>query len=374
MILYIHVPFCTSRCGYCAFNSYVAKQESHLPYVNSLISDLSFSSHQEPLTSIFFGGGTPNILGIQLYEKIFEAIKKYFILDSNCEITSEANPNLITPQWCKDIYRLGVNRLSLGVQSFFEDKLNYLEREHSHKDVYYALDCAQKAGFGNLSIDLIYDTPLDTLDRLKKELALAASLPIAHLSAYSLSIDKDSRFQEQGKEENQDPQNQILLETLNHYGFSAYEVSNFIPKNGHKCLHNLAYWQGKDYIGCGAGAVGKVSRDTKSLFNHPDFLNILSHSSFDTHPAMRIQNQKSLDSYIQNYQMRDIEMLSPQDIRLESLFLGLRSEVGVDLSILDSKNLKSLDFLISHQLVHVEENRLYASDYFLGDEFALRLS
>ncbi len=367
MTLYIHIPFCSSRCGYCTFNSFTNSEELYDDYINALILDISNNSCKEPLNSIFFGGGTPNILGIKFYEKIFSAIWKNFTLNHNCEITAEANPNLITQQWCKQMLDLGINRLSLGVQSFFIDKLSYLEREHGKKDIYYALECVQKAGISNISIDLIYDTPFDNPKRLKEEITLAMQLPITHLSAYSLSIEDDSRLKNRGEKESQTPQHKILVETLNNFGFYPYEVSNFVSKNGKKCKHNLAYWQGMDYIGCGAGAVGKLSKKTLRESNYQDIN--LNHML-----AIRLQATKNLKDYIAHPNKRSIEYLNAQDIQLESLFLGLRSEVGVDISLLDSKALKNLEMLKSHNFVEIRNNKIYALDYFLGDELALRLS
>ena len=364
MTLYIHIPFCSSRCGYCTFNSFTNSEELYDDYVNALILDISKNTCKEPLSSIFFGGGTPNMLETRFYEKIFAAIRQNFTLTNDCEITTEANPNLITQQWCQQMHDLGINRLSLGVQSFFTDKLAYLEREHGQKDIYYALECAQKANIFNLSIDLIYDTPLDNPKRIKEEITLATQLPISHLSAYSLSIEDDSRLKKRGEKESATPQHKVLIEALNHSGFYAYEVSNFIPKNGKKCAHNLAYWQGMDYIGCGAGAVGKLSN--KALKN--------SSYNTDHSPAIRLQATKNLNDYITHPNKRSIEYLSTQDIFLESLFLGLRSEVGVDISLLDSKALENLEILKSHNLIEIKNNRIYALDYFLSDELALRLS
>ncbi len=191
MILYIHIPFCESKCGYCAFNSYENKSELKEAYIQALCLDLKHALKQthEKMESIFIGGGTPNTLSVKSFEKIFESIHQNARLSVDCEITTEANPELISKAWCQGLKDLGINRLSLGVQSFREDKLLFLERQHS-KNIAPVVEVVLKSGIENISIDLIYNTPLDSEKSLKEELKLAKELPINHLSAYALSIEK----------------------------------------------------------------------------------------------------------------------------------------------------------------------------------------
>ncbi|MCE3038755.1 radical SAM family heme chaperone HemW [Helicobacter anatolicus] len=343
MILYIHIPFCTSRCGYCTFNSFENKDYLQDAYVSALLADLKTQDNHSLISSIYFGGGTPNTLQELHYEKIFTCIFEHFSIHKDCEITLESNPNLITSSWCNTLKNLGATRLSFGVQSFFEDKLNFLQREHSKKDIYYALEVACNAGFENLSIDLIYDTLLDSKKRLIEEITLAAKLPINHLSAYSLTIEKESKLQKQGIKEISQSFSEFLREKLSLYNFLQYEVSNY--SRGYEVKHNLAYWDYQDYIGCGCGGVGKKNYQRFYTHNH-------------------------LESYIKNPTFRKIENLEKKDILLEKIFLGLRSKIGVDIKLL---NPKKLAILTQNHKGYIRNDRFFALDYFLADEIALWL-
>lgn len=346
MILYLHIPFCTSKCGYCAFNS--SSDFFHLQdsYLQALLQDLKneLENKKYLLTSIYIGGGTPNTLPSKAYEKIFELITQNATLTQDCEITLECNPNLITSSWCEDLRSLGANRLSIGVQSLFDDKLDFLQRDHQGRDIAKALQKAHSAGFENLSIDLIYGTPLDSLNRLKQEIALASSLPLTHLSAYSLSIDKGSRFYSSPPTLPLEDMGEIVRLELESRGFRQYEVSNFCKP--YKSKHNLSYWKGEEYIGCGAGAVGYQE-------------------------GVRYTKIKHIPSYIRNPHQRSIEVLKEEEKFLERLFLGLRCEVGVPLSLLEANKVKTL---IEEDKAYIQEERLKTRDFFLADEIALYLS
>ncbi|CBG39404.1 radical SAM family heme chaperone HemW [Helicobacter mustelae] len=353
MILYIHIPFCTSRCGYCTFNSFENKHALIPAYINALCTDLASHSTSQRLDSIFFGGGTPNTLDPRAFEKIFATLHRHFSLAPKCEITLESNPDLVTKQWCKDLHTLGANRLSFGVQSFFADKLAFLQREHSQRDIHHALECATRAGFQNLSIDLIYDTPLDNEKRIKEETSLASALPINHLSAYSLTIEKQSRLQKQGVQEAKESLFDCIRQNLAKHNFTQYETSNYA--RGYKVAHNLAYWRNEDYIGCGCGAVGKRG-DVRSY----------------TH--------QNLEAYIADPTYRKKERLSKEDKVLETLFLGLRSEVGVSLEVFQiqktsTQNIEQkISWLLEEEKCYIQDHKLFAKDYFLADEIALFLS
>ncbi|WP_104697895.1 MULTISPECIES: radical SAM family heme chaperone HemW [unclassified Helicobacter] len=343
MILYIHIPFCLNRCGYCTFVSYENAQSLQENFVQALIKDLSLSKVSTPITSIFFGGGTPNLLSEKFYEKIFIAINKNFSLAQNCEITLEANPNLITSHWCNTLKNLGATRLSIGVQSFFDDKLHFLQRDHFYKDINQAISTAYDSGIKNLSIDLIYDTPQDTPLRIYEEIKKASMLPINHISAYSLSIEKNSSLQKQGFRQTSFSLHQEIISALKEFNFLQYEVSNY--SRGYKVLHNLSYWRYEDYIGCGCGSVGKI--DNTRFYTHTN-----------------------LENYIKNPDFRKKELLSEEDIRTEKIFLGLRCEIGVDVSLL---NPKKLQILLEEKKVVCKNGRVFALDYFIADELALWL-
>lgn len=340
--LYLHIPFCPSKCGYCAFNSFSGLEYLKNAYVQALIQDIQESLKNAPLlSSIFIGGGTPNTLEVEHYHAIFNAIVTHAHLALDIEITLEANPNLLSLAWCQALKQLGVTRLSLGVQSFFEDKLAFLQREHSHLDIFRALDMGYKSGIENLSIDLIYNTPLDTKKRLEQEVQHACKLPINHLSAYSLTLEDNTKLAQ-----NVQPKDLLQLDTflkaqLETHGFEQYEVSNYAKT--YMCRHNLGYWQGLEYLGCGAGAVGRIKNQ-------------------------RLFKAKDIKAYIANPLYAKAETLSPADLWFESIFLGLRCILGVDTRLLKPTHIKTL---LDEQICYSHRQRLVAHDFFLADAIAL---
>ncbi len=353
MILYIHIPFCESKCGYCTFNSYTNVNHLKDAYIESLLLDLKATltlwqtTHkQDTLESIYIGGGTPNTLDSSAYAKIFELIFKFTPFSEVKEITIEANPNLLDSSWCEDLRGFGVNRISIGVQSFFDDKLAFLERTHSYSDIFSALDSVKN--FKNVSIDLIYDTPLDSALRIKQEIANLKSLPINHISAYSLMLEKGSSLYDKYKNvPEKESLCNVVAENIEKIGFVQYEVSNY--HKGHKSLHNLSYWQGKEYLGCGAGAFGRIGN-------------------------VRYHKEKSIESYIKNQSLTHNENLDSKDLDFEEVFLGLRCEIGAPL---DKINQKKVQILLDEKKCILQDyqgkQRIRACNLFLADEIALWL-
>lgn len=344
MLLYLHIPFCSSRCGYCAFASSVLPDSFHASYMQALGIQLAheLESLEGRIKSVYIGGGTPSLVDSALFVPLFERFLPY--VEAGAEMSIEANPNSLSAAWLSDMRALGVNRLSLGVQSFLDDKLAYLEREHRAGEVERAIESAREAGFENLSIDLIYDTPLDTPKRLKEEIARASSLPVSHLSAYSLTLEEGSRFFAQGKESpSEESLAHFVREELASAGFCQYEVSSYA--RGAKSRHNLGYWRAQDYIGAGAGAVGCRAGE-------------------------RYYPSREVKRYIADPLARQVERLNEEDRRLERLFLGLRSEVGIDPC---DANQEKLAILLEEEKVREVEGRIIALDYFLADEIALFL-
>ena len=349
MQLYIHIPFCDSKCGYCAFNSFDDKLHYKKQYLNALELDLRNSIESSLpkktyLESIYIGGGTPNVLKPKDYENIFQYLQKY--INENTEITMELNPNRGNIEYLNDFANLGVNRFSIGVQSFLDSKLELLQRIHdkelAKKFIRNAIDGMVK----NISIDLIYDTNLDSIDTLKEELNIASNLGVGHISCYSLSIDSNSKFQKQNI--NPTCENSLcyeLKEILEKLGFLQYEVSNFAKT--HKSKHNLGYWEYKEYIGIGLSAVGRVKNQ-------------------------RIYKENDLGKYIKNPMHCENEYLTNEDMNLEKIFLGLRCECGVDIEIIKNKN--NLKEILKAKYVEENNGRIYNKNYFLSDELALFLS
>lgn len=346
MILYIHIPFCDSKCGYCAFFSQINKEDLIEPYFQALLKDLKHHIRYfkvQNITSIFVGGGTPNLVDSKYYIPIFTLLEPF--LTNDCEITFEANPNLLTQSWLLETKQLGLNRLSFGVQSFYDDKLQILERTHKKDDVLMAFNIASKY-INNMSLDLIYDCKFDTKERMLYELESALKLPINHLSAYSLSIDSHSRFGDNEAYHLQAKESFgiFIRDFLQSKNFMQYEVSNFAYTN--KCKHNLGYWSGSEYLGIGASAVGRVG-------------------------YMRYSAAANIEQYIAQPLERKKEILSQEDLNFENVFMGLRSEIGVKKTLLKQDKLQ---YAITGNLCIEKNGYIYTNDFFLADSLALYLT
>lgn len=339
-MLYIHIPFCDYKCGYCSFNSFVDKGsvEEYFTALNrQLKTDLE---NLESLRSIYIGGGTPSSVDPKHYEKIFTTLQHH--LKDVTEITVEANPKSGNYSWFKEMRNFGVNRLSLGVQSFNGEKLNLLTRVHSEKEAKNSFFDGRKAGFENISIDLIYDTALDSEKILQEELLGIKDLSPEHLSAYSLIIEEDSSFSgKYEKKKDSETLQKLYVGEFNKL-LPQYEISNF----GKKSVHNSGYWEYKEYLGVGAGAVGRV----KSSRTYPN---------------------KDLKSYIKDPLFKEIETLNKEDIKCEKIFLGLRSDAGFEISILTEKEKSRVKILDQEKKIKIKDSKVYNNDYFIADELAL---
>lgn len=295
------------------------------------------------ISSVFIGGGTPSSVEAKLYEPFFNFISPYLAKDA--EITIEANPNSASFDWLKDMRNFGVNRISFGVQSFNEKKLKFLGRSHSKKDALDAVQNAQKAGFENISLDLIYDTKLDSKNLIFDDIKIASKLPINHISAYSLTIEKKTPFFKTPKAKKDSLfLTKYLLKTLNQFDFYMYEISNF--SRGYKCKHNIGYWEHEKYIGIGSGAVGYDGKN-------------------------RIYTEANPKKYLQNPNSKKYEKLSNKDILLEKIFLGLRSFIGIDEKILPLHVKKKVEILLKDKKLILKNKKIYNPNFLLADEIAL---
>ncbi|PHQ92342.1 MAG: coproporphyrinogen III oxidase [Sulfurimonas sp.] len=350
MLLYIHIPFCDSKCSYCAFNSYVDKFHLKKAYMLALEVQLKYElqNFSVPLNSIetvFIGGGTPSTVEPSLYLPLFTTLRKYFKED--IEITSEANPNSASEEWLKGMKELGVNRISFGVQSFNDTKLKLLNRAHSKEDAIKAVKTAHKLGYKNLSLDLIYATLGDSKELLLEDVTTAFSLPINHISAYALTIEEGTPFEKKPhmSKEILDTTS-WLFDELTKKDFSQYEISNF---GSYQSTHNLGYWKYKDYIGLGSGAVGKLD-------------------------LQRFYPTSDIEDYIKNPLDIRVETLTEEDKKIEQIFLGLRSVVGVSKDILSAYELGRAQILVEENKISFKNNVFYNKDYLLADEMTLFIS
>ena len=262
--IYFHIPFCQSRCIYCDFFSSTSMKEKEL-YVDALCKELQNRKDYlqgQSIQTVYFGGGTPSQLAAKDFEKIFNTLITFFPLEeSNMEITLEANPDDITSEYLDSIKHLPFNRISLGIQSFNDKELTFLNRRHNAQSAINAVKRLQKGGFDNISIDLMYGLPEQSMDVWKENLKEAIALNVQHLSAYHLIYEEGTRLfdlQEQGLshpvgEELSVRLFETLIDTLCEAGFEHYEISNF-AKLGFRSKHNFSYWDGTHYLGIGASA------------------------------------------------------------------------------------------------------------------------
>jgi len=338
-MLYIHIPFCNSKCYYCAFNSYIDKNYLKKNYFESLKKQ--FQNEQKPnkFSSIFIGGGTPSVMNIDFYEKLFYLLSDY--IDKETEISIEINPNSLNKEWLQNLKKLGVNRVSFGIQSFNDKKLKFLGRNHSSKEGLKSIEKAKNI-FENINLDLIYSTAIDTETILNKDLEIAIKLGVQHISAYSLTIEKNTKFENypEKRKENEELELYFIEKIKEH--FFQYEISNF----GKICKHNLGYWQLKEYIGIGAGAVGY--QNGKRYYTH-----------------------NLIENYIKNPTFKRVEKLKKSDIVEEKVLLGLRSIVGFEKEILNKEQQKRAFELADEKKIIFKKNRFYSKDFLLADAIAL---
>ncbi len=349
MLLYIHIPFCDSKCFYCAFNSYVDRFHLKKTYMKALEKQLLFDIEHflkdEKIETVFIGGGTPSCVDFKDYENIFKIIKPHLI--ENCEITTEANPNSATKQWQEGMKSLGVNRISFGVQSFNDKKLKYLNRAHNSDSAISAIQNAKCIGFNTINADIIYGVKGDTLEKLKFDFDTLKSLDVDHISAYSLTLEEGTKFYNKSSVKIDDEElSQKLFDYLKDLAFNQYEISNFSKSEKTQSKHNFGYWEYKNYLGVGTGAVGCINN-------------------------FRYYPNKNIEEYINNPLDYEKEYLDEIDIKTEKVLLGLRSNIGVDINIFNEKELEKVQLLIKENRVIKKNNYIYNSDFLLADEISL---
>ena len=307
-MFYIHIPFCVRKCNYCAFNSKVSNAEEIAAYVDALISEIRSSSLLLTPYSLYFGGGTPTILKINQLEKIISQLN----LDNAAEITIEANPGTVDENYLRNLREIGFNRLSLGVQSFNDEILKILGRIHDSETALETVQTAKKY-FDNVSIDLMYGLPRQSLSDVQNAVEIAVAQDVQHISIYGLEIEDGTNFGKwyaEGKLILPDDGEMYdyITETLPRLGFRRYEISNFAKEN-FESRHNLGYWTGKKYLGIGAGA-----------------------HSYDG--KRRTSNICDVATYIRKIRVGETvsqieEIISPNAAIEEFCFLGLRTAEGL---------------------------------------------
>ena len=322
--LYFHIPFCKHRCAYCDFNTYAGQADSIPAYVKALCTEIKVLGEVSPdlkVGTIFFGGGTPSLLTNPQYQEIFEHIHQYFTVEPGAEISQEANPGTVSPQYLAGLRSAGFNRISYGVQSANPEELRMLERIHSYADVVNALKWSRQAGFDNLNIDLIYGLPEQTLESWQRTVRLVSGLSPEHISAYALTLEHGTpfgRWAARGLLPIPDPdlaaeQYEWTMDFLSGLGYEQYEISNWsLP--GYQCQHNLQYWRNLEYLGLGAGAHGYAGGCRYSnVLRIKTYIERLEHASmsgltFPTSPAAVNQHRNSPRENMQETMMTGLRL------------------------------------------------------------------
>ena len=303
-----------------------------------------FKASKESIETLFIGGGTPSTIPPKLYQPIFELLAPYCKKD--IEITTEANPNSATEQWLKGMKALGVNRISFGVQSFHAKKLSSLNRAHTPKQAIHAIETAWKTGFEHLSLDLIYNYQGDNRALLEHDIKTAFSLPVDHISAYELTIEDGTKFSSMPDIRQEDENLAFFVANeIKKRGFTHYEISNF---GIYQSRHNKGYWELKEYIGAGAGAVG--FRKNK-----------------------RFYPQNDINAYILDPLTTHEELLSQENLLTEKIFLGLRSNIGIEKFSLPKKIYQKAKMLADEHRLTENKTHFFNPNFFIADTLALYL-
>jgi len=327
--IYLHIPFCSKRCGYCDFTTYAGKESLIPEYVDSLCEEIKIVTDLSDGTivaqTIFFGGGTPSLLTVGQYEKIFKTIENCFSIKQDAEISLEANPGSVDEEYLIGLKKLGFNRLSLGAQSTNDEELNFLGRIHSREDIFKSVHSARVADFNNLNLDLIFGLPEQKLGNWKKSLSDVIALDIEHISLYALTIENGTPFgalAEKGLMNIPDPDLAAEMydwssEELKKVGYQQYEISNW-AKSGFNCVHNLQYWHNLPYLGFGVGAHG-FARNMRisNVLRIKDYINRMSKRSAQ-------KNGKMAEEFPISPATVSIRPVSKTTSMQETLMLGMR--------------------------------------------------
>lgn len=342
--LYIHIPFCNSICGYCGFNKRIYNEKLAREYIENILLDLE-KIPLYSLKTIFIGGGTPTSLSNDLLVMLLSKLN--ILLDRDYEFTIESNPeNILDREKVAILAQYGINRVSIGVQTFDDKLLKILGRKHSKEDVDNAINNLFNFGISNINFDLIYGLPFQTLDSFINDINIALSYDIKHISLYSLTIDKNTLFNNQKIEEaNEDllrDMSDFATDILKKNGFNKYEVSNYC-KDGYESIHNLTYWFNNEYYGIGISASGYENR-------------------------IRYTNHKSLTNYLNGNRDKEEEYIDKYNYEYEYIMLNLRTKYGINFN--DYKNRFNKNFLEVYKkeinelsiYLAVEDEKIYVSN------------
>ncbi len=352
--IYIHIPFCASKCPYCDFYSIVSDEYLKEQYKNKLVKAIMDCPFKISADTVYFGGGTPNLMGERFLLEILEAVTKSFSVACDSEITLEANPTFIDFEMLKNLKNSGFNRISFGVQSSNTETLRLLGRKHSYEEAKNAICFAHKAGFGHISADLMMSVPSQSKENLKRDIENFTMLPIDHISSYLLKLEPGTPFYASYTDPDEDFSADcyiLAVEELEKRGFFQYEISNFAKSSRAMSRHNLKYWLLEDYLGIGPSAHSLINgkrfyfeRDLKSFLN---WENVWEHTEFEAFGnteeekiMLNLRLKKGIDL---NSLKRDVTGLYKEMQGFEKL--GLGKFEGSNFS------LTSWGFLLSNRII-----------------------
>ncbi len=376
--LYLHIPFCHTRCHYCDFNTFAGMLPLREPYVRALLTEIGLAGALAQHTdgrkrrsrTIFLGGGTPSLLQVEQIERIIAACFKSFAIDADAEITMEANPGTLNQEQLIGVRKTGINRLSMGAQSFDAELLKTLGRIHTPEEIEQAVQYARRAGFSSINLDFMFGLPNQTMQHWQETLKRALALRPEHLSLYSLIIEEGTPFHDWVDTGDIIPGDEDLCADMYEYaddllrqaGYINYEISNWaLPE--HQSRHNLTYWQNLPYIGMGTGAA----------------------SSF---ADRRFSNEREPSTYIQTLKKQRLpevesEIVGHAQAMSETAFLGLRTAMGLHLATFETRFGQPFSQFVGDRLKRVDEAglleykdgwlRLSTRGRLLGNEVFLRL-
>jgi oxygen-independent coproporphyrinogen-3 oxidase len=319
--LYIHFPWCVRKCPYCDFNSH--QTEKHLPetaYIDALLADLEndlkLLSTPRSIQSIFMGGGTPSLFSPSSFSRLLTGIRQLLPLADPCEITMEANPGTFESVKFGEFRSIGINRLSIGIQSFSDTHLQKLGRIHNSAEAMQAVNIALASGFENLNLDLMFGLPNQTHVEAVKDIQTAFSLKPSHISFYQLTLEPNTYFHKHPPKLPNDEKifrmQQTVQQLLDENGYRQYEISAY-AQNGFQCLHNLNYWQFGDYLGIGAGAHGKISLA-------------------DSDKIIRVVKSRNPEQYLNQPLFSSNDTIAKEQLPVEFLMNHLRLKTGFNLT------------------------------------------
>ena len=345
--VYIHIPFCKNICSYCDFCKVLCHGPWITRYLNTLLEEVEDKYFGEEIGTIYVGGGTPSVLNEKELKYLFEIINK-FNKKEKVEFTFECNLNDINENMLSILKENGVNRLSIGIQSFNKDKLAFMERSHSFEDAKSKMELIRSMGFDNVNFDLIYGIPGETLKDLKKDISLMLKLKPDHISTYSLIVEDNTKIGISGvvpiEEELDASMYELIISKLRSKNFEHYEVSNFALE-GKKSKHNLKYWNNEEYYGFGLGAHG---------YRH----------------GVRYENTRSINRYFEGKYLLKEELLSKEDKMVNELMLGFRKTEGINLKDFFMKYEINLQEAFNLEDALKEKELIYKDGYiFINPEY-----